>query len=474
MEIEDILKEIKKVTDPKRQEPLWKSRLVYDSSSEQLEPIYFWILDFMQESGMEVEKLVDNFSASVGGGYFSELGAKASKMQEESMKILGAVNTVLKSIINLLYDLKEFEIRLQVYKDLKDEKKKEAALLALKQIWMDKVDMQRGRGSINLMAAELNFVTLRDAFMACKSVDEVDKMDLNDRVKRILKPRLAEFFEWVKRSEKELSTRFELEKSYLKSQVNSLKLYTSWVKPYLKAAEQLRMKDVSLKEPSLVNAFNTIILELKLFGKKEVKIREEVENGILPKKMIEYKPKRKYYACVLIDFVFRGIPSRTPQGHFIFGGRAEILFEAFTLNSDELKIFNKKIEESDWKEVLKIYQGITDESLDQMHEEIEHFLGTEEKKEKEFSLFGPIPEKKEEKEKKPEKKKKVKEKEIDLKKINKDNFSESLIRRVAELRAADICFSVYDKYKKAHGMASFEAPEWELEKWQKALEPEWK
>ncbi|MEM2090028.1 MAG: hypothetical protein QXL88_03015 [Candidatus Pacearchaeota archaeon] len=271
---EKILKEIKKVTQPSRQEPLWHSKLVYDSTSEQLEPIYFWILDFMQEGGMEVEKLVDTFSASVGGGYFSELGAKASKMQEEAMKILGAVNTVLKSIINLLYDLKEFEIRLQVYKDLKDEKKKDAALLTLKQIWMDKVDIQRGRGSINVMTSDLNFMTLRDAFMAAKRVEDVDKMDLNERVKRVLKPRLAEFFDWVKRSEKELTTRFELEKSYLKSQINSLKLYTSWVKPYLRAAEQLRMKETSLKEPTLVNAFNTILLELKILGKSKIKIPE--------------------------------------------------------------------------------------------------------------------------------------------------------------------------------------------------------
>ncbi|MEM4641015.1 MAG: hypothetical protein QXW65_00625 [Candidatus Pacearchaeota archaeon] len=467
---ESILKEIKKVTQPSRQEPLWHSKLVYDSTAEQLEPIYFWILDFMQEGGMEVEKLVDTFSASVGGGYFSELGAKASKMQEEAMKILGAVNTVLKSIINLLYDLKEFEIRLQIYKDLKDPKKKDAALLALKQIWMDKVDIQRGRGSINVMTSDLNFMTLRDAFMAAKSVEDVDKMDLNERVKRVLKPRLAEFFDWVKRSEKELTTRFELEKSYLKSQINSLKLYTSWVKPYLRAAEQLRMKETSLKEPTLVNAFNTILLELKILGKSKIKIPSAVAAGKLPKTMINYKPRRDYYACVLIDFTFRGIPSRTPQGHYIFGGRAEVDFKAFTLNSEELEIFYKKLEQQDWQQTLKLIEGVTDESLGQLQQDIEHFLGEEEKKEQEFSLFGPI--KSEDKKEKQEKKKKKKE--LELKDIKKDNYQESLIRRIAEIEAADICFNIYDKYKKAHGMASFGAPEWELEEWQRTLKPEWK
>lgn len=456
---EEILKEIKKVTQPSRQEPLWHSKLVYDSSAEQLEPIYFWILDFMQESGIEVEKLVDTFSASVGGGYFSELGAKASKMQEEAMKILGAVNTVLKSIINLLYDLKEFEIRLQVYKDLKDEKKKEAALLALKQIWMDKVDIQRGRGSINVMTSDLNFFTLRDAFMAAKSVEDVDKMDINERVKRVLKPRVAEFLDWVKRSEKELTMRFELEKNYLKSQVNSLKLYTSWVKPYLRAAEQLRMKETSLKEPTLVNAFNTILLELKLFGKSKIKVAAEVAAGNLPEKMKNYKPKRDYYACVLIDFTFRGIPSRTPQGHYVFGGRAEIDFKAFTLNSEELEIFYKKLEQQDWQQTLKLVQGVTEESLEQLQQDLEHFLGKEEKDT--FDLTK--------KEGKKEKKK-----ELELKNIRKDNYEESLIRRIAEIKAADLCFNIYDKYKKAHGMASFAGPEWEFEEWQRTLRPEWK
>ena len=67
---------------------------------------------------------------------------------------------------------------------------------------MDNVDIKRGRGSINMMAQDLQFVTLRDAFMTVKTLKDVDKIDLNDRVKRILKPRLAEFLEWKTRSEK--------------------------------------------------------------------------------------------------------------------------------------------------------------------------------------------------------------------------------------------------------------------------------
>ena len=68
-----------------------------------MEQLYFWILDFMQEKlYKKVEKITDTFSSSPGSGHFSELGMKATKMQEEAMKALGAVNQVLKSVLNII------------------------------------------------------------------------------------------------------------------------------------------------------------------------------------------------------------------------------------------------------------------------------------------------------------------------------------------------------------------------------------
>jgi HD superfamily phosphohydrolase YqeK len=39
-------------------------------------------------------------------------------------------------------------------------------------------------------------------------------LDLNDRVKRILEPRIAEFLQWKEISEQELRKRFNIEKNY--------------------------------------------------------------------------------------------------------------------------------------------------------------------------------------------------------------------------------------------------------------------
>jgi hypothetical protein len=448
------LSEVMRRVNPTIQEPVWQHKLVYNSTSETLEPIYFWILDFMGNLGLEIEKLVDNFAASPGGGYFSELAGKATRMQEEGMKILGAVNQVIKSIINIIYDLKEFEIRLHQY-DLANSKKKddaEAGLLGLKQIWMDNVDVKRGRGSINAMTYELNFATLRDAFMSAKSTEDVDKMDLNDRVKRVLKPRISEFLEWRTRSEKELRKRFEIEKSYLKSQVNSLKLYTRWAKPYLRAAEQLMMKEHTAREPALVTAFNTILLELDLFGRKKIKVKEEAQAKKLPPQFKNLKC-RDYYACVFIDFVFRGIPQRVTQsGHYVFGGRAEVSFKAYALNEEEIVKLSEELEKEDFADALKLVEAATTDSLDQLQEDLKYFIGGEEPPEKPRGFWESLAEIFGGKKQEPKKTNTAAQTRIG--EIKKDSYAESVVRAYAETTAAGLCFKIYDVYKKAHGMAS--------------------
>lgn len=438
-------------------------KIVYDSTSETLEPVYFWILDFMNDLfSNKVEKLVDNFTSTPSSGHFAELAGRATRMQEEGMKILGSVNTVIKTIVNLLYDLREFEIRLREYdaSKNKDKEKAEAGSLALKQIWMDNVDMKRGAGSINALASgNLNFVTLRDAFMACKSIRDVDTIDLNDRVKRILKPRLLEFLDWLKLSEKELRKRYEIQRIYLKSEVNALQLYTRWARPYLKAANELEMKEAG-REPALVKAFNTILLELTIFGKQTFDFKQAVIDKELPQSFLNYKLKRDYYSCVFVDFRFRGIPQRTPQGHYAFGGRAEATFKAFALNQDEIDLLNEKLKEDDLNTALKFVEGTTTESLDKLREEVEYFLkeGFEEEKEekKESEDTNPFAAlfsfKKKEKAEKGKEKKEISE-------IKPDNYVEKMARKTAEKIAKDMCFNVFDIYKKAHGMASHPAQE---------------
>jgi len=443
--------------DGKKPKSLASFSLGYDAPTSQIEPVYFWILDFMNERMKlkDVEKLVDNFTSSPGSGHFAEIGARTTKMQEEGMKIMGLINQVIKTILNLVYDLKEFEIRLGHYKDANssDPKKKEAGMLSVKQIWMDNVDVKKGRGSINQMSLELGFTTLRDVFMVANSIEDVKKNQIiNEQVKRILIPRMSEFLKWKELSELELKKRFEIEKAYLRTEVESLKLYTSWAKPYLIAAQKLKQRGFA-RNPALVNAFNTTLFELVLFGKRKFDqhaLETSVNEKKLPESFRNYKLKRNYYSCFLVTLVFRGIPQKVTQQHYGFGGKVDIDFDAFALNEDELDKLKKEISKQSVEDSARLFEVSTQISLEQLKDDLEHFLGGKEEKKEEkpeiqnpFSaLFSLVKPKKEDTKKK------------NAETIRPDNYIESAIREIVKDKAIGSTATFYDVYKKANRMAT--------------------
>jgi hypothetical protein len=456
-------------------------KLSFDSQQNQLEPIYYWVLDFAAQIGRPMKKIIDNFMASPGSGQFSEMSMKATKMQEEGMKILGGMNQIVKSVLNLIYDLKEFELRLANYDDYNSEDKKIEGILALKQVWLDNVDMKKGRGAIHQMAsAEMGFSTLREAFMMANSKEDVERMNsedvkaggsglINDSVMRILIPRIEEFNKWVKYSESELRKRFNIEKNYLKSQVETVKLYSQWMKPYLVAAEKLRQQGFE-KDAALVNAFSTTMFELQLFNKKEVKPDSRFSG---------YKARRKYYEVLMVTMKYRGHVSQrvTQKGDYGFGmgGVVDMEFNSYVLNEEELAAAEKLNDRSDLEKSMEFSLDVAGEALAEMKEDLDYFLESKEERERRdaedkrkrdaekgggenldinpfaalFGLFG-LGKKKESKggEKGP----------VDVADIKKDNYVEKTIRGAAIGGAAGMLYTIYDVYKKAHRMASSPLP----------------
>ena len=451
-EIQDL---IKKCTRNNNGKPLSSYEITYDAQTNQLEPVYYWLLDFIQDAGYNIEKLTDNFMAAPGSGNFDEYGRKLGTVQEKASTYLGAINQVTKSILQLIYDLKEFELRLKHYEKAKskDKNEKEAGTLALKQIWLDNVDMKRGRGSIHQMSYEMGFTTLRELFMVCNSMEEIKKNELaNEQIKRILYPRMSEFLEWTKYSEKELTKRLEIEKGYLRTQVQTLKLYTSWARPYLRSAEQLRQKGFE-KNPALVNAFSTSMFELTFMGQSKAKPEKPFEKETL---------NSDYSAILLISMTYRGhysqrVSQKGDMG-FGFGGRVDITFDSYSLNSQEIELFNKLKEKEEIATGLSFIQEESDKSLAQLQEDVDHFLDEDKKEDKKerkqedinpfsalFSIFsGGL-----------FSSNSNKKKEIEiLKDIQKDNFIEEHVRASATNKAKGFIYATYDVYKKAHMMAS--------------------
>ncbi len=451
--------------------PLSSYELGYDAQSNQLEPIYYWILDFVENMGFTVEKVTDNFMSSPGSGHFTQMQQKLQQAQQQISYHTSNVNNVAKSVLQLIYDLREFEIRLSNYKDAnsKDVEKKAAALLALKQIWLDNVDIKKGVGAIHQMTSQGGFTTMRDVFMIANSLEDVEKMAddkgiINDQVKRVLKPRIAEFLKWKDFSEKELTKRFKIEKSYLKTQVETLKLYTRWARPYLKAAQQLEQKGND-KNPALINAFSTSTFELTLFAKKK--------DNALPDGMKDYHLKRDYDQCMVINFKYRGHLSRQVNERgdnaFMAQGKVDMAFDSYSLNSEEISFLDKELEKQDIADGLNFLEDSTEDVLKNLAEDIEKYTSDdfdkkldEEKKEKTasedinpfgalVSLFVPSKEKN-------KSKKKGKDEISEIKDIQKDNFVEKEVRKNVAKGAKGSLYTVYDIYKKAHRMASSPEP----------------
>ena len=470
----DIKDVIKKVVSYNKSNPLDSYSLNYQAASSQLEPIYYWILDFMNEKlGFnKIEKITDNFMSSPGSGHFAEMSQRATKMQEEGMKILGGLNQVIKSTLNLIYDLRDFKQRLETYEKAKssDPLERDAGELALKQIWLDSVDLnKRQSGSIHQMTAQLGYTTLRDAFMVADSLDKIDKMKdedglINDTVARVLKPRLQEFFDWKKMSEKELKKRFKIEKSYLKSQVETIKLYSGWMQPYLKAAEELRQQGFD-GDAALVSAFSTSMFNLTLMATKKVSSEYE---GKQKADMKDYNG-RTYYAVALVTFEYRGhlMQRLTQRGDYgpAVEGYVKMNMDAYSVNEEELKLIHDKLEKDRLGDTLTFNSNLAEEALKEIKDDLDEFLNDKEDEE----------EKKEETKKneadlnplsaligfdfKKKYNKKKKTKEIkEPSDIAKDSWAEKMARREAANKATSLLYALYDVYKKAHGMASSPQP----------------
>ncbi|MBI5392068.1 hypothetical protein HZB00_03640 [Candidatus Woesearchaeota archaeon] len=448
-----------------RKIPAVSYELVYDSFGEGLEPIYYWILDFMRDAspgglGLDVKKGLEEYEASVTSGYFGEMGQRATLMQQKSMEYLGAVNQLIKSILNLIYDLKEFELRIEEFDKLKDTdpKRRIEASHALKGVWMDTVDARKGRGSINMLAQDLNFITLRDAFFFVEDPNSVSKLDLNDRVKNILTRKFEEYRTWTNKSEIEIKNRYIVERTYLRSQVGTLRLYANWIKPYLRAAQKLKMKE--FKTPDLVNAFSTMELKLDLYGKREVKPASVHES------FAKVKLSNKYYALVDVSMDFRSVPSAVTvsgQRQYVHGGRVNMVFAAYAFDQIDLEAFESQELYEDLELLMqfgggRLVEDWVEGSLAQLHADLEKYLTSPgELKSKPAELRKPL--------------KSVSERFTDFKepfagaimgfkelfpfafkKGSRFSFVEIDLKKTAEAQAKSLCTTTYNIYKKTHGM----------------------
>jgi hypothetical protein len=361
---------------------------------------------------------------------------------------------LIKDTVQIIRELKIIDERLSYYKD--SEEGDETAEVSLKGMWVDLVEGgPESATSVLGLARKAQFIIIPDLFfkMHVKDESEIDaaikklaEEGINARVRDVLRRKLRQYLTWKKRTKGELTVRKNLLMKYLKQQYNTIKMYSKWVKPYLRNIQKLEMS--GKESPDLVTAFDTSQIELEVIATKE-DYQLETDLGFVQKKF-KYK-----IPCIRITFKFVTIPElafyKEYQRGAIHVGRIEIKMEGFVVTKKELEAYKKEKEKEDFEILTTI-----DESLEAIYDDMKYYLDQLEEKEK------PQKEKEEEGLLEPfkgiiggfkeifafkETKKEKGEPEL-------TSYEKELEKKAAEQVAGHV-YTLYDVYKKVHGMLSW-------------------
>lgn len=361
-------------------------RLVIDELKGGVEANYYWILRFLENkedfglklSGKtgEVQKLKDFFAAGEASSMWGSVEQRKAIQQEKVSSYLATIGKMIKDMFQIIRELRILDERLEYYKGYNEGSNSHS--IALKSVWVDLVEGgAKNPGSVTGLASQVGFVILPDLFYRFhpKSSEqkEIDKIanslksdGVNIKVREVLARKLVQFMIWKEKTEKEINDRRNFVLAYLRQHFNTIRMYISWVKPYLQNIRQLEMSR-DIKDPHLLSTFETNKIEVELLGIKKT-YTETTPNGFEIDR--EYK---KYFPCVHVKIKFIAIPELSYQKEYQRGavhiGRTEIYIKGYVSTMKQIEDYKKKLEEED----LAI-MGSLQESLMSMKDEITKYL----------------------------------------------------------------------------------------------------
>lgn len=267
-----------------------------------------------------------------------------------------------KSLFQIIRELRILEERLKYYEDIKKGGEgAENAEIALKSIWVDLVEGgAKNPASVTGLAANVGFIILPDLFYKIhpKNDAEVRKFTeglksegVNAKVREVLSRKLTQYLNWRNSTDKELTQRQNFILKYLRQQYNSMKLYISWLRPYLRNLKKLQMNQT--ERPEIVTAFETTVIELELLAK----------GG----------QGEKYHPCIRVCFEYVAIPQMAYQKDYQKGamhtGLSKIKIQSYAMTEEDVKKYIEKQDEED-VELL----GSINSSMDALKDDLKKYL----------------------------------------------------------------------------------------------------
>lgn len=376
-------------------------KLVWQVDSMTLEEPYYWVLDFLKEGFGSVEKLEDSFAAAENSAFFGSSQQRLGAQQDRVSSFLAQSGKMIKELFQMVRELRIIDERLQYYDGVEEQiakpirERKKTDDISLKGIF---VDLVQGGGksaaSVYGMAQNLDFVTLPDLFFdspPMKNKGEIERYveglakDFNNNVLRVLIRHLNNYLVWRKATHKEHANRKRFALTYLHQHFGIIKMYITWLKPYLRNVEKLSLKEPSMKSADLVASFEGTLLDVEILSKKQTKsieVGDEKING---------------YDCILVTFNYRTRAELKIQNEYQRGpvhiGKVEITFRAYRWTEEQVDSF-RKFKEKESMELIGDVSSTVQASMDALGGELDKYLEEAE------NLRGELPKKKEEGEEK--------------------------------------------------------------------------
>jgi len=361
-------------TPKKRYRLSWE---VYDLS---LEEPYYWVLQNLQQNFHEIIKLEDSFAAAENSAFFGVTQLRLGGQQDKISQFLATVGKMIKELFQMVRELRIIDERLGYYRKTEKQlnrpldQRQKGPEITLKGFFVDLVQGgAKSAASVFGMSRELEFITLPDLFFDAPPfktqtelenyVDNLGK-DFNKNVTRVLKRHLTQFTEWKKRTAKEHESRRRFMLQYLLQHYEIIRMYITWIKPYLRHVSKLTMKGERLSSPEMVAAFEGSMLDIELLAVKREPVGPNGEMGA--------------NVCTLASFYYRTRPEmKVVQDGYQRGpvhiGKFEMQFRIYGWTDEEVENY-KKLKEDEVLLTIGDVSTTIQKAMDSLGDELKHYI----------------------------------------------------------------------------------------------------
>ncbi|MBR9700614.1 hypothetical protein GOV11_01995 [Candidatus Woesearchaeota archaeon] len=351
--------------------PHTRFRIVYESEKASIEETYFFVLNFCrQDQGFgNVIKTLDTFSASENSSFWGMTEQRKGLQQDRASQYLAVINKMIKELFQVIREIRLIKERMQLYDGATTGK--QADDVALKSYWADMVEGgTKGQMNIYQMSQQVGFGTLPDLFFSTyiKPDGDVDSAvknkagEFNEKVKSVLRQKLSKYMAWRKQTESELRTRERFMIKHLRQYWASIRMYISWVKPYLRNVQKLQAPDKYDNNPDLISSFEGAMMEMEFVARKAAPKKGAPAPTLLCTFEYRVKPQMEFHEK-------GGYQHRGP----VHVGRVELSVRSYGWTDDDVKTYIQ-YREQETLDLLGMMDDTLGAALDELGDELMQYL----------------------------------------------------------------------------------------------------